>query len=179
MQPHPSCTRKRRSIKRDLCEMAGRNNEKGRATLLRYRRPLLSFVPTVIIFGIFTYYCITGVVDPNDVTRLLPPPTVREILAARASNGAGHDSHKFQWELLLYYVSNKFYSVGLSLLGSLFVQQTICGAAWLAHVGEALYAWSTCRKCAASSSVTMRYVVGTFLGGVTQLLVLKKEVSRL
>ena len=146
---------------------------------LRYRRPLLSFIPTVAIFGLFTYYCLVGVVDPSDPSQLLPSSEVREVLAARAAATADDASRQFHAGVLLYYITNGFYRFGLQLLGSLAVQQTVCAAAWLAHVGETVYAWSICRSRNASFSVTIRYLLGVFLGGITQLLVLKKEQSRI
>jgi hypothetical protein len=70
-------------------------------------------------------------------------------------------------------------SLGITLFRSIGNLRVICGLAWLAHCGEAFYAWRLCKRAQASRTVTVGYVLLTFIGGFTQLGPLKSEVTRL
>jgi hypothetical protein len=54
----------------------------------------------------------------------------------------------------------------------------VCCAAWIAHVGEAAYAYSICRKLHLTNADTLKWTVQTFVLGFPSLGLLKAKLNK-
>jgi hypothetical protein len=154
------------------------------AGVLRYRGPTLLFVPIVGLLFLhlnLAYQCEISA----DGQSVVIPRWLAEAEATRALSVGGSPANVFAGllqaaQLALYRdVQPIVLAVGLRLFQSINVLRLIAHGAVAAHVVEMLYALKLCKDAKASALVTAKYAVMVFIGGFTQLKVLKSQVARL
>ena len=154
---------------------------KSSSVLLRYKAPIPAFVPVVGTLLLLLHLVFACEVSP-DGKSLIIPRHLAEREAAQFSNAGQHASLSHKLQMILHRDIQPFlFAVGKFIFRSMDGIRYVAYAAIAAHVGEATYALSKCLSLGASSplSVTLRYVVGVFIGGFTQLVVLKAQIKKL
>ncbi len=148
------------------------------SAVLRYRLPQVIFVPVVGL--LFLHLHLSFVCEISaDGLRIVLPRHVAEAEAARLS-GLSVSSVRNAAELVLHRdVQPVVFAVGRAVFRSIEAIRVVAYAAIAAHVLETIYAVKVCLESNASAAVTIQYAVGVFIGGFTQLSVLKAQIRRL
>ncbi|KAG5505739.1 hypothetical protein JKF63_05075 [Porcisia hertigi] len=158
------------SVTAETIQLASKTNR------FPYTRPTIFFLPTVILVMLFTYLAVGVEVDASG-EHLVLPDYVRDAAMHRDMAAGRNSTEPIPFNAFLFFeesIMGLMFRLGLLVFGGLPGVRVACTIAWLIHFYELGVSFRICRSSNASVPVTACYMCCTFLGGLTQLLPLRK-----
>ncbi|CAD2212804.1 hypothetical protein AGDE_00747 [Angomonas deanei] len=145
---------------------------------LAYNAPHQVFYPTVFFFLLFIYIMLVSVPGKDGKHLRVPPYLLRmeAVIPTLPVDSTSRSLVELGYEVCSFFereIADHFFTLGLFIFRSRDNMMVVLILAFLIHCFEMGIAYRICRSCKATLPVMALYLLGTALGGFTQVFALQ------